>query len=63
MIPIRGEGIRVLKRSELIETMAAKLPSHSTRFGRQIVAVETDPITSFPVIYLGDGSAVNTKVN
>lgn len=58
----REEGLQCVKRSDLIETLAESLPTESIRFGCQIVSVETDPTTSFPIVYLGDGSNIRTKV-
>ncbi|XP_038989533.1 monooxygenase 1-like isoform X2 [Phoenix dactylifera] len=58
----RKEELRCLKRSDLIETLAKNLPTQSVRFGCQIVAVESDPITSFPVLYTNDGATIKAKV-
>jgi len=56
------EGLQCVKRSDLIETLADSLPAESIRFGCQIVAIETNPITSFPIVHIADGSIINTKV-
>ncbi|XP_038989535.1 monooxygenase 1-like isoform X2 [Phoenix dactylifera] len=58
----RKEELRCLKRGDLIETLAKNLPMQSVRFGCQIVAVESDPITSFPILYTNDGATIKAKV-
>ncbi|XP_038989537.1 monooxygenase 1-like isoform X2 [Phoenix dactylifera] len=58
----RKEELRCLKRSDLIETLAKNLPTQSIHFGCQIVAVESDPITSLHVLYTNDGATIKAKV-
>ncbi|XP_073100054.1 monooxygenase 1 isoform X1 [Elaeis guineensis] len=58
----RKEALRCLKRSDLIETLAKNLPVGSIRFGCQIVAVELDPLSSFPILYANDGATIKAKV-
>uniref|UniRef100_A0A1D1XJY2 3-hydroxybenzoate 6-hydroxylase 1 n=2 Tax=Anthurium amnicola TaxID=1678845 RepID=A0A1D1XJY2_9ARAE len=54
--------LRCLKRSDLIEALANGLPHGSIRFGCKIVAVAEDSATSFPLVYLHDGSIISAKV-
>ncbi|KAH7833851.1 hypothetical protein Vadar_010434 [Vaccinium darrowii] len=62
-IPIqRNLEARCLKRSTLLETLANDLPVGTIRFGSHIVSVQTDPITSQPILHLHDGSVVRAKV-
>ncbi|XP_010930386.1 monooxygenase 1 isoform X1 [Elaeis guineensis] len=58
----RKEALRCLKRSDLIESLAKNLPVGSIRFGCQIVAVELDPLSSFPILYANDGATIKAKV-
>nr|XP_010930384.1 monooxygenase 1 [Elaeis guineensis] len=58
----RKEELRCLKRNDLIETLYNNLPVNSVRFGCQIVAVGTDPLTSFPILYTHDGIIIKAKV-
>ncbi|ONK57779.1 uncharacterized protein A4U43_C09F4010 [Asparagus officinalis] len=62
VIPISKEGLRCVKRSDLIEALANSLPAESIRFGCQIVAIETDPVTSFPIVHTADGCIMRTKI-
>ncbi|ONK57783.1 uncharacterized protein A4U43_C09F4050 [Asparagus officinalis] len=62
VIPIGEEGLRCVKRSDIVDALADSLPSESIRFGCRIVAVETDPVTSFHAVHLEDGSVMRTKV-
>ncbi|CAL5427483.1 unnamed protein product [Camellia sinensis] len=56
-----GEA-RCLKRSDLINTLAAALPPHTIHFGCQIVGVKLDPLTSKPILQLLDGRCIVAKV-
>ncbi|XP_059631049.1 monooxygenase 1-like [Cornus florida] len=56
-----GEA-RCLKRSDLIKTLADALPVGTIRFGCQVVSVKLDPLTSYPILQLHDGSSVTAKV-
>ncbi|XP_042382123.1 monooxygenase 1-like [Zingiber officinale] len=58
----REVELRCLRRSDLIETMASKLPSESIRFGCKVVAVKLDHTTSFPILFLEDGIIIKAKV-
>ncbi|XP_020246381.1 uncharacterized protein LOC109824247 [Asparagus officinalis] len=62
--PCRNEALRCLKRSDLVEAIANGLPAKakSVRFGCQVVAVGRDPLTSFPVVHLDDGTNIKAKV-
>ncbi|PKU71773.1 Zeaxanthin epoxidase, chloroplastic [Dendrobium catenatum] len=55
-------GLRCLKRSDLVETLAATLPAESIRFSCRIVATEIDPVTSFPIIHASDGLIIKAKI-
>ncbi|XP_020245012.1 uncharacterized protein LOC109823137 [Asparagus officinalis] len=56
------EGLRCVKRRDLIDTLANSLPAESIRFGCRVVAIETDPTTSFPIVHVADGRILKTKV-
>nr|XP_019708350.1 monooxygenase 1-like isoform X2 [Elaeis guineensis] len=58
----RKEALRCFKRRDLIETLAKNLPVGSIRFGCQIVAIELDPFSSFPILYTNDGATIKAKV-
>ncbi|KAK1287177.1 hypothetical protein QJS10_CPB19g00310 [Acorus calamus] len=45
-----------------MEVLLDALPPKSIRFGCQIINVGQDPLSSFPVARLRDGSIINTKV-
>ncbi|XP_020684276.2 monooxygenase 1 [Dendrobium catenatum] len=60
--PSRKAGLRCLKRSDLVETLAATLPAESIRFSCRIVATEIDPVTSFPIIHASDGLIIKAKI-
>ncbi|XP_021903477.1 uncharacterized protein LOC110818792 isoform X1 [Carica papaya] len=56
-----GEG-RCLKRSDLVKALANHLPSGTIRFNSQIVSVELDPLSSYPILHLKDGTTIRAKV-
>ncbi|XP_038989540.1 monooxygenase 1-like isoform X2 [Phoenix dactylifera] len=58
----RVEDFRCLKRTDLIQVLFDNLPAGSVRLGCQIVAVEGDSSTSFPILYVHDGSIIKAKV-
>ncbi|XP_010930385.2 monooxygenase 1 isoform X1 [Elaeis guineensis] len=58
----RIEEFRCLKRTDLIQALFDNLPVDSVRLGCQIVAVERDPSTSFPILYVHDGIIIKAKV-
>ncbi|EHA8590048.1 putative FAD-dependent urate hydroxylase-like [Cocos nucifera] len=61
-IPIpEVEELRCLKRSDLIQVLFDNLSVDSVRLGCQIVAVERDPSTSFPILYVHDGNPDASK--
>lgn len=45
-----------------MEALANGLPDESIRFGCQVVAIGTDPLTLFPVVHLDDGTNIKAKV-
>ncbi|XP_065875476.1 monooxygenase 1-like [Euphorbia lathyris] len=57
----RGE-IRCIKRIDLIKALADSLPNHTIQYGRQVVSVQIDQLTSYPVLHLDDGSVIKAKV-
>ncbi|KAJ8769986.1 hypothetical protein K2173_009068 [Erythroxylum novogranatense] len=61
-IPVSNEELRCLKRSLLIEALAAELPTDTIYFGRQVVALKLDPVTSYPLLKFQDGSLLRAKV-
>ncbi|CAA6667768.1 unnamed protein product [Spirodela intermedia] len=61
IMPVKNE-FRCLRRSDLVEALARGLPEECIRFGCQIVAVEEDGVTLFPIVHLQDGSTINAKV-
>ncbi|ONK73084.1 uncharacterized protein A4U43_C04F26990 [Asparagus officinalis] len=62
VIPISKEGLRCVRRSDLIEALANSLPVEFVRFGCQIVAIQNDPVTSFPIVHIADGSIIRAKI-
>ncbi|XP_056171084.1 monooxygenase 1-like isoform X2 [Syzygium oleosum] len=62
-LPLKGLGeARCLRRSVLLEALAGDLPSGTIRFGSRVLAIETDPQTSYPILWLHDGSVIKAKV-
>ncbi|CAN1175447.1 Monooxygenase 1 [Linum perenne] len=57
----RGE-LRVIRRSDLIKTLADRLPEGTIRLGCKVVGIELHPTTSYPQIHLHDGSVIDAKV-
>ncbi|XP_048130530.1 monooxygenase 1-like [Rhodamnia argentea] len=60
--PLSKGEVRCVKRSELIEALAGDLPDGTIRLGCRVLYVETDPVTSFPVLQLSNGSTLKAKV-
>ncbi|XP_059631050.1 monooxygenase 1-like [Cornus florida] len=60
--PFGSGEARCLKRSDLIQTLADALPVGTIHFGCQVVSVKLDPLTSYPILQLHDGSSVMAKV-
>lgn len=58
-----NEELWCLKRSVLIETLAAELPTGTVQFGCQVIAVKLDALTSYPMLQLHDGTVIRAKVN
>ncbi|KAF8405637.1 hypothetical protein HHK36_007713 [Tetracentron sinense] len=61
-IPFGKGELRCLKRSDLIQTLANDLPLDTIRFRSQLIAVKFDPVTSYPLLQLHDGSVIKAKV-
>ncbi|CAA7057584.1 unnamed protein product [Microthlaspi erraticum] len=53
---------RCLRRNDLVEALADAIPEGTIRFGSQIVSIEQDGTTSFPVVHLSNGSMIKAKV-
>ncbi|KAJ8765031.1 hypothetical protein K2173_010505 [Erythroxylum novogranatense] len=60
--PVSVGEARCLKRRDLVKVLADDLPSGSIRFGCEIVSINLDSITSFPVLHLSNGSSLTAKV-
>lgn len=58
----RNHEVRCVKRSVLLETMAAALPSGVIRFNSKVVDVFTNKDSDFPTIKLADGTCITAKV-
>ncbi|KAF8007607.1 hypothetical protein BT93_K1572 [Corymbia citriodora subsp. variegata] len=61
-VPVGLGEARCLRRSVLLEALAGDLPSETIRFGSQLLAIEMDPRTSYPILRLHDGSVIKAKV-
>ncbi|ESQ55904.1 hypothetical protein EUTSA_v10025403mg [Eutrema salsugineum] len=53
---------RCIRRNDLVEALADALPEETIRFGSQIVSIEEDETTSFPVVHLTNGNTIKAKV-
>ncbi|KAI6691201.1 hypothetical protein NL676_028029 [Syzygium grande] len=60
--PLSKGEVRCIKRNELIEALARDLPDGTIRFGFHTLYIETDPVTSFRVLQLSNGSTSKAKV-
>lgn len=58
----RGAETRCLRRSDLLTSLAEKLPLGTVRLGCQILSVTEDPLTSSLIMELQNGSTINAKV-
>ncbi|KAI4324007.1 hypothetical protein L6164_023574 [Bauhinia variegata] len=56
-----GEA-RCLRRGDLISTLAESLPAGTLRLGCQVLSIQLDPATSFPVLHLHNGQIIKAKV-
>ncbi|KAK1299578.1 hypothetical protein QJS10_CPB13g01093 [Acorus calamus] len=56
------DELRSLKRSDLINALADSLPSGTIRLGQQIVSVELDTESGFPILHCIDGTTINCKI-
>ncbi|KAJ7982561.1 FAD-dependent urate hydroxylase [Quillaja saponaria] len=53
---------RCLKRSKLIGTLAESLPLGTLRFGCHVVSIQLDPLTSYAIVQLNNGSTITSKI-
>ncbi|KAF8018246.1 hypothetical protein BT93_H3212 [Corymbia citriodora subsp. variegata] len=60
--PLSKGEVRCVKRNELIEALASDLPDGTVCFECHVLHIETDPVTSFPVLQLSSGSTLKAKV-
>ncbi|KAK1263702.1 hypothetical protein QJS04_geneDACA016239 [Acorus gramineus] len=56
------DELRSLKRSDLIKALADSLPSGTIRLGQQIVSVDLDTESGFPILHCIDGTTINCKI-
>ncbi|GLT32906.1 hypothetical protein SLA2020_075360 [Shorea laevis] len=56
-----GEA-RCLQRSNLITALAESLPHGTIRFGCQVLSVQPDPLTLYPLIQLHNGCVIKAKI-
>ncbi|XP_010449894.1 PREDICTED: uncharacterized protein LOC104732065 [Camelina sativa] len=61
VLTIKDEA-RCIKRNDLVEALADALPEGTIRFGSQIVSINKDQTTSFPVVQLSNGTMIKAKV-
>ncbi|GLJ27054.1 hypothetical protein SUGI_0530470 [Cryptomeria japonica] len=61
-VSYRNHEVRCVKRSVLIETLAAALPSGAIRFNSRVVAVLRSSNSDYPTIALEDGTYIKAKV-
>lgn len=60
---LNRDEARCIKRNDIVEALADALPERTIRFGSQIVSIEKDETTSFPVVYLSNiGNTIKSKV-
>ncbi|GLJ11652.1 hypothetical protein SUGI_0173660 [Cryptomeria japonica] len=62
-VSYRNHEVRCVKRSVLIETLAAALPSGAIRFNSRVVAILRSSDSDYPTIALEDGTYIKAKVN
>ncbi|KAB1211143.1 3-hydroxybenzoate 6-hydroxylase 1 [Morella rubra] len=60
--PVSEGEARCVKRSDLIELLAAQLPIGTIRFRCQIISVTLDAQTSKPILEMHDGKIINAKI-
>ncbi|KDP45200.1 hypothetical protein JCGZ_15065 [Jatropha curcas] len=53
---------RCLKRNDLLKALADNLPADTIQFSTQVKSIEMDPITSYPVLCLVNGSVIEAKI-
>ncbi|GMY07976.1 monooxygenase 1-like isoform X1 [Fagus crenata] len=61
-IPLGIGETRCLRRSELITSLAESLPPGTIHLGCQILSIALDPLSSYSIIQLQNGSAIKAKV-
>lgn len=61
-IPLGIGETRCLRRSELITSLAESLPPATIHLGCQILSIALDPLSSYSIIQLQNGSAIKAKV-
>ncbi|XVF63327.1 hypothetical protein PTKIN_Ptkin09bG0079100 [Pterospermum kingtungense] len=58
-----GKGeVRCLKRMDLIKALAEPLPMDCVRFECQVLSITLDPLTSYPILRLHDGTIIKAKI-
>ncbi|XP_042974268.1 monooxygenase 1-like [Carya illinoinensis] len=60
-VTTRRAETRCMRRSDLIRILAESLPLGTIRLGCQILSVTLDPLTSYPINQLQNGSAIHAK--
>ncbi|XP_024199087.2 monooxygenase 1 [Rosa chinensis] len=61
-IPIWKEEMRCVRRTDLVNILAQNLPLETVRYGCNVLSIELDPVTSYPVLQLQNGTTLNAKV-
>ncbi|CAN8324645.1 unnamed protein product [Cochlearia groenlandica] len=59
---IHKDEARCIKRNDLVKALADAIPQGTIRFGSQIVSIEEDETTSFPIVHLSNGITIKAKV-
>ncbi|XVF30077.1 hypothetical protein REPUB_Repub16aG0025800 [Reevesia pubescens] len=58
-----GKGeLRCLKRMDLVKALAEQLPEDTVHLGCQVLSIKLDPVTSYPLLQLHDGSIIKPKI-
>ncbi|KAG2263349.1 hypothetical protein Bca52824_070428 [Brassica carinata] len=61
VLNIKDEA-RCLRRNDLVEALADALPDGTIRFNSQIVSIEEDETSLFPIVHLSNGNTIKAKV-
>ncbi|PRQ55698.1 putative 3-hydroxybenzoate 6-monooxygenase [Rosa chinensis] len=56
------EEMRCVRRTDLVNILAQNLPLNTVRYGSNVLSIELDPVTSYPVLQLQNGTSLNAKV-